>query len=107
MCVATGTEFAEVGGCVILNTEGVESSDYVRWMFDDKITLATKMNGENGQITYGTDESFKDRLELKKQNGSLKIKVVKSTNFGVYTLRNIDGKGRISNMKFSLASGGE
>ncbi|XP_056614013.1 uncharacterized protein LOC130429463 [Triplophysa dalaica] len=90
--------FAEVGGKVHLKTEGVLGRDYVKWIFKDEITVVTRIHG---QVACNT--KYNERLNLEVESGSLTITGVTDSDFGVYTLRHINGRGEMSNMKFSVA----
>ncbi len=94
-----------VGECLILITH-IKQGERVQWSFQDK-TLATGMNGDINNTSYGDDERFRDRLELHHQTGSLTIKNIRTSDTGVYQLKFLSRCGKNICWEFNVTVSGE
>uniref|UniRef100_A0A673HRV9 Immunoglobulin domain-containing protein n=1 Tax=Sinocyclocheilus rhinocerous TaxID=307959 RepID=A0A673HRV9_9TELE len=78
------------GDPVILNPDNeIQTGDEIKWLFGAENTLIVKIKGETREMpTYvGPDGIFRDRLELKKETGSLTITNTTTEHTGLYTLK--------------------
>ncbi len=101
------TVSAMVGECLILITDfNITKGERVQWSFQDK-PLATGMNGEINNTSYGADVRFRDRLELHHQTGSLTIKNTRTSDTGVYQLKLLSRCGKNICWEFNVTVSGE
>ncbi|XP_052447182.1 uncharacterized protein LOC127988462 isoform X2 [Carassius gibelio] len=75
---------------------GIQKSDEVQWLFDDKeqIVLTEIKNTKVTEYT-GPDWRFRDRLKLNEEKGTLTITNTRTEHTGFYTLKITRGKDKI------------
>ncbi|XP_052447183.1 uncharacterized protein LOC127988464 [Carassius gibelio] len=76
---------------------GIQKSDEVQWLFDDKDqqTVLTEIKNTKMLIYDGPDERFRDRLKLDEMTGILTITDITAALTGRYTLKITRGGDKI------------
>ncbi|XP_048038395.1 uncharacterized protein LOC125263453 isoform X2 [Megalobrama amblycephala] len=88
------------GGSITLqNDVKVQRDDLIVWRFGDKGVLLAKYDVETTSLN-GSDERFRDRLQLDHQTGSLTITNTRTTDSG---LNELQTTGRESSQQFLLS----
>ncbi|XP_050959027.1 uncharacterized protein LOC127160431, partial [Labeo rohita] len=78
--------FVMEGDSVTLNTDvEAKQTEKIRWYFNENII--TEVNRDLSYICKDGDETFRDRLKLDHQTGSLTITNIRNTDSGLYSLR--------------------
>ncbi len=98
------------GGCVPLDTghPELQRDDVVEWRFEGNvIAKISRAANKICQKTYdGTNERFKNRLELDGKTGSLTIRNTRTTDSGEYQLQ-IASNGNVESYRFNVSVFGE
>ncbi|KAL0161061.1 hypothetical protein M9458_044788, partial [Cirrhinus mrigala] len=90
------------GESVTLNTDvTVIRRNKILWKFGDQGVLIALLDANVISLFNGTDGSFRDRLQLDNQTGSLTIRNTRTTNSGLYEL-NIKGGPEDRVKKFNV-----
>lgn len=91
------------GGSVTLNSETkIQTNDSIVWKFGKEKSPIVKCKGETDIAMYDVpDVSFRDRLDVDQQTGSLTISNITTQHAGLYKLK-ISGSGKTSFKRFMV-----
>ncbi|XP_073699620.1 uncharacterized protein [Garra rufa] len=97
--IFAGLENKKEGDSVTLQTGVTDSQkhDLIQWTFGhtNPDSLIAEMNMKIHEVTFSSDEIYRERLHLENQTGSLTIRDIRTADAGVYQLQ-------ISNSKETL-----
>lgn len=96
------------GRSVILHTDVTElqRNDEIEWRFGPQNTLIAEVKRKNDKTYDGDDGTFKNKLKLSKQSGSLTISRITTDHSGLYELKSIR-RGKTYYKRFRLTVTGE
>ncbi|XP_073793389.1 pregnancy-specific glycoprotein 22 isoform X2 [Danio rerio] len=79
---------------ILIINFNIKLGEKLQWTFDEDVILASGMNGDVRETSYGDDKRYKGRLELHHQSASLTVKNTRSSDSGEYQLLICNKRGQ-------------